>query len=165
MNMLEKGFIKLAFVEGKTYKEIESTLRITRQQTRELWQKMIQERDAVNKLKQLYRRKGFTGVSFSEFYFLYSGYEPRCCYCGITEEEIKQLFDRQLVRTKRSNTRGRSLELERVNPNEQYDNLENLKLACYWCNNAKSDEFTDREFIKIAAEIGKALKARLGQNE
>ena len=68
------------------------------------------------------------------------------------------MFAQQQVKTKRSGTRGRSLELERVRPNEDYGNLE---LACYWCNNAKSDEFNEMEFKPIGIEIGKALRARL----
>ncbi len=37
---------------------------------------------------------------------------------------------------------------------------ENCVLACYPCNNAKSDVFTYEEFIKIGREIGKVKRKR-----
>lgn len=163
MNSLEKQYIQLAFIESKKYAEIEKTLNISRQEVRELWIKLAVEREDVNKVKKLYNRKKklMFGVGFPEFYSMYSGHALCCCYCGITQDEINQLFACEQIKTKRSRTRGRSLELERVRPNECYGNLDNLRLACYWCNNAKSDEFTDTEFKPIALEIGKVLKARL----
>ncbi len=163
MSSLEQDFVRLAFVESKRYTDIETILQISRQTVKELWGKLSDEREKVNKVKRLYNRKKklMNGVSFQDFYTMYTGQELYCCYCGITQEEINQLFAQQQVKTKRSGTRGRSLELERVRPNEDYGNLDNLKLACYWCNNAKSDEFNEMEFKPIGIEIGKALRARL----
>jgi 5-methylcytosine-specific restriction endonuclease McrA len=53
------------------------------------------------------------------------------------------------------------LELERKKPNESYDNTDNLVLCCYWCNNAKTDEFTEEEFKEIGKVIGKIWQTRL----
>jgi 5-methylcytosine-specific restriction endonuclease McrA len=50
---------------------------------------------------------------------------------------------------------GRKLELDRKDPDLTYENLNNLVLACYWCNNAKTDTFTNEEFMKV----GEAFKA------
>ena len=163
MSSLEQEFVRLAFVESKSYADIETILHISRQTVKELWDKLSNEREKVNKVKRLYNRKKrlMNGVSFQDFYTMYTGQELYCCYCGITQEEINQLFAQEQVKTKRSGTRGRSLELERVRPNEDYGNLDNLKLACYWCNNAKSDEFNEIEFKPVGIEIGKALRARL----
>jgi hypothetical protein len=34
-------------------------------------------------------------------------------------------------------------------------------MSCYWCNNAKTDEFDDIEFKPIGELIGKTLRKRL----
>lgn len=34
-------------------------------------------------------------------------------------------------------------------------------MACYWCNNAKTDEFTAEEFKEIGKEIRKIWDVRL----
>jgi hypothetical protein len=44
-------------------------------------------------------------------------------------------------------------ELDRKEPNQSYDNIDNLVFACYWCNNAKTDTFTADEF----KEVGKVF--------
>jgi hypothetical protein len=36
-------------------------------------------------------------------------------------------------------------------------------MACYWCNNAKTDEFTAEEFKPIGEAIGAALMARINR--
>ena len=44
-------------------------------------------------------------------------------------------------------------------------NADNCVLACYWCNNAKTDAFTDKEFKPIGIEIGKKIREILkGKN-
>lgn len=163
MSSLEQDFIRLAFVESKSYADIENILQISRHTVKELWDKLSDEREKVNKVKRLYNRKKklMNGVLFPEFYESYTTHELRCCYCGITHDEINQLFHKKLVFTSRKEKRGKSLELERVEPKEPYSKLNNLKLACYWCNNAKSDEFNEMEFKSIGIEIGKVLRARL----
>lgn len=163
MSSLEQDFVRLAFVESKSYADIETILQISRQTVKELWDKLSDEREKVNKVKRLYNRKKrlMNGVLFPEFYDSYTTNELQCCYCGITQDEINLLFDNKQVYTSRQATRGKSLELERVEPKEHYSRLNNLKLACYWCNNAKSDEFNEMEFKPIGIEIGKALRARL----
>ena len=59
-------------------------------------------------------------------------------------------MDAKKIYTKRIATRGRTLEIERLLPNQPYDDLNNLVYCCYWCNNAKTDEFTAEEFQLIA---------------
>jgi len=48
--------------------------------------------------------------------------------------------------------------LDRKDPKETYDNLDNLVWCCYWCNNAKSNFFTEEEFKPIGKSIGMVLK-------
>lgn len=81
----------------------------------------------------------------------------KCCYCGCNEEELKAFY--MANESKRKRTRGRSLEIERKE-DEPYSER-NCELACYWCNNAKSDVFTVKEFEPIGKAIGRAIKARI----
>ncbi|GHV89505.1 hypothetical protein AGMMS50268_00080 [Spirochaetia bacterium] len=76
------------------------------------------------------------------------------------EAEISQLLDAGHLINKRP-TRGRYLEIERKDPERSYDDFDNLTLACYWCNNAKTDTFTHEEFIIIGKAIAQIWKNRL----
>jgi hypothetical protein len=100
-------------------------------------------------------------VPFDKLYAWYESQEQKCCYCGITEAEIARLIDGGLLTTKRLSKRGRHLEIERKDPNVCYDNFNNLSLACYWCNNAKTDTFTAEEFKSIGKAISQIWKDRL----
>ncbi len=121
-------------------------------------------------LRQIYNNKktengGFSKVTTIEFieWFDQSVYDKGCCYCGTTHETSKKIFDFQIISKGRLDaTRGKHrmhrLELERVIPNEPYDNLKNLAWACHWCNNAKSNFFTKEEFKPV---ISDAIKIAL----
>jgi len=56
--------------------------------------------------------------------------------------------------------RGWNLEIDRKNSNFEYT-PENCVMACYWCNNAKTDEFTYEEFKIIGQGISSVWKQRL----
>ena len=84
--------------------------------------------------------------------------EKKCHYCGITEEQILELADKQQLRKK--SLRGWSLEIDRHDSNLEYSK-KNYVMACYWCNNAKTDEFTSEEFAAIGKEIEKIWSKRL----
>jgi hypothetical protein len=58
----------------------------------------------------------------------------------------------------RGGKRVKRLELDRIDPDLEYDILENIVWCCYWCNNAKSNFFTNEEFKPIALSIGKILR-------
>ena len=88
--------------------------------------------------------------------------ERECYYCKITETEIRSLFEAGRLSTKRLSTRGFKMEVDRLSPNEGYVQG-NIALCCYWCNNAKTDEFTAEEFKPIGELIGQTLKNRLNQ--
>lgn len=84
----------------------------------------------------------------------------KCEYCGITLVDIERLADAQQIHKKYE--RGYSMEIDRKHPNLEYTS-ENCVPACYWCNNAKTDEFTADEFKPIGELIGKTLKSRLNK--
>lgn len=82
----------------------------------------------------------------------------KCEYCGISLEEIEALADKRMLHKK--NDRGWSLEIDRLNSNYEYTR-DNCVMACYWCNNAKTDEFTEDEFKEIGKSIKKVWEKRL----
>lgn len=83
--------------------------------------------------------------------------ERHCEYCGVSIDSIHAHLES--IKTKRLLTRGRSLEVDKKNPNGHYV-IDNIALACYWCNNAKSDEYTVKEFKLIAEGIGEVWRMR-----
>ena len=102
-------------------------------------------------------------MTFPIFYDWYTAQNRSWGYCGITEVEIACLLAAGLLTTKRIATRGRRLELDRRQPEATYDELENLTLACYWCNNAKTDTFTAEEFAGVGQAFAKIWQQRLAQ--
>jgi 5-methylcytosine-specific restriction endonuclease McrA len=102
-------------------------------------------------------------IQWEEFKELYGedDNEYRICgYCKTKEKDLQLLIEKGEIQTKRLATRGRNLEVDRYHPNEGYTE-ENIVLACYWCNNAKTDEFEGKEFMPVAESIGKIFEARL----
>ena len=55
-----------------------------------------------------------------------------------------------------------TLEVDQLNPNGGYVQG-NIVWACSWCNNAKTDTFTEIEFKNIACGINQAWNNRLQQ--
>ena len=86
--------------------------------------------------------------------------ELACEYCALTESEFRQLFDHRLIRTKRLSTRGSTFEFDCREPEHGYTK-DNVALCCYWCNNAKTDEFTPAEFKPMATAMAAIWRQRL----
>jgi 5-methylcytosine-specific restriction endonuclease McrA len=82
-----------------------------------------------------------------------------CHYCGITLEIINELVYKEQLFNKKL-TRGFSLEIDRLSPNHEYT-PDNTAMCCYWCNNAKTDEFNEQEFKKIGKIIAEIWEERL----
>lgn len=82
---------------------------------------------------------------FSEFESLFpvDSKQRTCHYCKISDYEVEQMRNSRKIFTKRP--RGYFMEVDRIEPNMEYSKG-NCVLACYWCNNAKSDEFSLDEF-------------------
>ena len=75
----------------------------------------------------------------------------KCYYCGITLEDINVLIEKKKL-FKKHETRGYVMEIDRKSPNKEYS-TSNVETCCYWCNNAKTDEFTEDEFKPIGEMI------------
>ena len=84
--------------------------------------------------------------------------QDHCAYCGITSKMIEELGDEKRMLRKK-NLRGWSLEIDRKDSNLEYS-YNNCVMACYWCNNAKTDEFTPEEFLPIGKAIGQVWASR-----
>lgn len=113
---------------------------------------------------------GFNLTTFDEFnnWFSKEKFEKGCFYCGTTNEMSETLYNMQIDGKRPNATRGgkrsKRLELDRIDSNLPYDNLDNIVWCCYWCNNAKSNFFSKDEFGPIAQEIGKAIKKIMGRH-
>ncbi|MBL7113797.1 MAG: hypothetical protein ISS19_17800 [Bacteroidales bacterium] len=154
-------FLHMSVIRQMKYDEISQKLGVNRKQLSEWWEELKEERKKISEVRTLFNRKKFQKVSFPEFYDWYQNQRNQCHYCGLTQGEIDILIKDEKIKTRRLKTRGRKLELERRHPNLDYDQIDNLVLCCYWCNNSKSDEFTESEFGPIGIEIGKIWKNRL----
>jgi hypothetical protein len=124
--------------------------------------------DRIQRIKRLYNSKKpeieKPWPSFEEFLEWYEKQPQKCCYCGISEPELARLIDSGRLYSKRLPTRGRHLELERKIPDLPYDKFDNLTLACYWCNNAKTDTFTADEFKKVGDVFRQIWQYRLNEH-
>ena len=80
----------------------------------------------------------------------------RCHYCGIREGDFWHVYGRYF----RGGRRGRRLELDRRDPKNKHYTLANCVLACYPCNDAKSDIFSYREFKVIGRAIRRVWKKK-----
>lgn len=85
----------------------------------------------------------------------------KCVYCGITMPLVIELANQQKLFKK--NYRGWSLEIDRIDSNLEYT-PDNCVMACYWCNNAKTDEFTHEEFKEIGKTFRVTWENRLGKS-
>ena len=105
-----------------------------------------------NELKESY--KDIFGTLFPIAAFNKMIKNKKCSYCGISVDDIKSLGEQGKLYNKRSETRGYTLEIDRKEANGEYTK-DNCCMCCYWCNNAKTDEFTVEEFEGIARGINR----------
>jgi hypothetical protein len=116
-------------------------------------------------IKKLYQsKKDLKKIDINVFVDWYNKSNGCCTYCGLTEKETLIFFNRY-PETTRGGKRGKRLEIDRKDPKlEDYgQDIENLALACYWCNNAKTNYFNYEEFKKIGETIKLVQRNRLSQ--
>ena len=123
------------------------------------WKK--EQKDSIDNLKNHYVKHTFLNVFPFEEFIEFVRAKRECGYCHITEEEIQALIDAQQLNAKKD-TRGLTLEIDRKKPNHEYT-MGNCVWCCYWCNNAKTDEFSYEEFKKIGEVIKSIWKDRISR--
>jgi len=160
----QQTFLRLAVIEQKKYNDIEQEMGIDRLQLTKLWDELKDERELLSKIRQIWTKK-CSEIDFWNFHKWYTAADRNCHYCNISEQHIKVLIDKREIQTKRLKTRGRTLEIERLEPNKPYDDTDNLVFCCYWCNNAKTDEFTEKEFEKIGKCIAEIWENRMTKHD
>ena len=97
---------------------------------------------------------------FPDFIQWYIDTPKVCCYCGVKEEYLSQYFNTEnpqyfIDKDNKARQRGKFLEIERkqtVGKLNSYSE-DNVALACYVCNNAKSDFISPANFKPIAQGI------------
>jgi len=158
MTPKQKQFLFLAMIKQVVYSEIELELNETRQTLSNWWGELKNERQEIDEIRSYWKMK-CDKVEYEEFEMWFKSTPKYCHYCKVTQEQLNQLRDKGELYTKRN--RGYILEIERKRPDEDYDKLDNLVFACYWCNNAKTDTFTEEEFMGIGQAIAKVWEDRL----
>ena len=119
------------------------------------------------KLTEQYLTKKKKEKKSKYFVDWYKKQPQKCSYCGTIREELEQiaeLVNQGKIINKRHDTRGLNLEVDRKDDNDGY-NYHNCCLACYWCNNAKTDTFDEKDFELIGKAIGNALKIKIPNNK
>ncbi len=115
----------------------------------------------IKKLRDWYNDKvrkeknGFLDIhDFLEWYK--NNIKDSCCYyCGLTEKECQRIVHLGILQSKRfpkdglfsrGVSRGYWLEIDRKDPDNTTYSKENCVPSCYFCNNDKSDVFTDLDY-------------------
>jgi hypothetical protein len=109
----------------------------------------------IKRVRTLFHNKkeleGFSFPSFNLFYKWHKSQhakqDGKCYYCKTEEHIISKLFEVKYRNRKRLN-RGNHLEVERRDSTTNLYDKDNCVLACYFCNNDKSDIFTESEYLK-----------------
>lgn len=157
--MDQTEFLIQHLTEGKTYEEISKANDIPRIKLSEWWETGKEIRGRIKRSNDIFNsRVGNPDfVFFKEkgkrfFFEWYNEQERKCAYCGIEEWKLEKLFDFEngILGTKRG--RGRKLELERRDAETNQYTPDNSSLACYLCNNHKSDLISEADHIKYFAK-------------
>src|ERR1035437_3101133 len=115
------------------------------------------------------RKKDDAFGDFETFHKWYNQQEKTCHYCGLSEAESQEIVMTSLLKSNRfpqdgksgrGEGRGRWLEVSRFKPKGKYSQ-ENCVLACYFCNNDKSDVFDGDEYKKFQLNRTEYLKRRI----
>jgi hypothetical protein len=93
----------------------------------------------------------------------------KCAYCGLSEQDSQKLVHEGKVKSLRfpiygtissGVNRGYWLEIDRKIPTGNYSK-ENCNPSCYFCNNDKSDVFTDSEYLEFYQDRANFLRRLL----
>jgi hypothetical protein len=97
---------------------------------------------------------------FNDFYNWYMSNEKVCCYCGISQEKLTAI---KLNGWETKRRRGAKLEVERVDADLNEYSSNNCALACYFCNNHKSDIITEDDYKDFFEQPMRAYLEKLAR--
>ena len=116
------------------------------------------ESKLLKKLKSDYQRRLKNNLNefkdFDSFKIWYLAQDKKCSYCNISEEDVRYIVMNGILKSKRfpengvlkqGKARGYYLEVDRKDAALKYSS-ENCVLACYFCNNDKSDVFDFKSY-------------------
>lgn len=152
-----QDFLLQVYLRQKPYSELEQIFKVSRKEL----QVLVKDFEISNKktLEQLRRYRTLWNNkktllsddfrSFERFYYWYVEQykiqDHKCYYCGVNEKVVRDAMGKHFSHRKRQN-RGKYFELERKGPIDESYSPENCVLACYFCNNDKSDIFTEEQY-------------------
>ena len=126
------------------------------------WKYIVRTKEEMEKWFDDTDKEGISGFdNKNDFYDWYEENvkDGKCHYCDLTERECQEIIHKGLLTSLRfpiyknssqGVNRGYWLEIDRRNPTGLYSK-ENCVPCCYFCNNDKSDVFTEeqyKEFMK-----------------
>ncbi len=162
MTSQQTEFLQRAILQQQKFDQIATEMGVPRPQVSLWWEELKEEREELAAIRSTGISKGFDNATIQEFINWYKAAEKKCHYCDLTEEQMKVLWEKTPKLTKRS--RGKKLEIDRKDPNPAYtSDGNNLVLCCYWCNNAKTDTFTEEEFKEVGQVFKSIWQKRLKQ--
>ena len=138
-------------IQGIEIQNIEKSIHIWKQSNKEMIKTLITHYVEFS-FPEVFPMKLFTELLENSF----------CSYCNISSKDILILADKIMLNKK--NLRGWNMEIDRLNSNKEYSK-ENCCMSCYWCNNAKTDEFTPTEFALIGITISKIWETRKNSDQ
>lgn len=145
---LDETSLKKEYSNGLNHKD-----KIGESATEEI-RKELDKLEKIKYLKEIDRNFKFE-LSWSKFIdIIFSKY---CSYCGLSIKNVYELAENGKLFTKRA--RGYCLEVDQIDPYGNYKD-DNCTATCYWCNNAKTDEFSVENFSEIAKGINAVWRSR-----
>ena len=127
----------------------------------------------IEQIKSMFNsKKPMDFKKLEDFKTWYVNHPKTCHYCSLKEEESQEIVHLGLLtskrfpfegKTRRGVFRGYWLEIDRKNPDGPYSE-ENCVLSCGFCNNDKSDVFSDTQYLEFREDRVGFLR-RLLKNE
>lgn len=121
------------------------------------YDKYVEKYSDIQKIKSKFTEKRAEGFeSIIAFYDWYTNQPQSCGYCGISQDELQQLFgkNKKLPLNGKKKRSSGTLEIERRDSREKHDeyNEKNCILACPLCNNAKSNLIDEDNWMSLFVE-------------
>ncbi|MFY0606427.1 MAG: hypothetical protein JXR10_06925 [Cyclobacteriaceae bacterium] len=152
MKLTQREFLLQHLCDGKKYQEIGDDYNEDRLQLSEWWETGTELREKIKRANQLFNSriknpdfKSFLNSGKRAFFEWFEKQPSECGYCGIEENKLEALFSGEKPTLETKRRRGAKLELERRDSGSNEYSEENCIMACYLCNNHKSDLISEED--------------------